>query len=117
MRSLSRRRTRCAPGQDRLHAVEQLLGDKWLEVAALSANAVLGGVHDAGVELLSQQLPNYLRRKRTIAVVRQPQARACSSTCCLVKRPVAYASNKRHTIGARSGSCIKLLPIARGAFR
>ena len=34
-------------GQDRLHTVEQVLGDQGLEVAAFSANAVLGHVHDA----------------------------------------------------------------------
>jgi hypothetical protein len=34
-----------------------------------------------------------------------------------VNRPVAYSSNARRTNGARSGSAIRLLPIARGAFR
>ena len=36
-----------SPGQDRLDPVEQVLGDQWFEVAAFSANAVLGDVHDA----------------------------------------------------------------------
>ena len=34
-----------------------------------------------------------------------------------MNRPVAYSSNARRTKGARSGSAIRLLPIARGAFR
>jgi CheY-like chemotaxis protein len=47
----------------------------------------------------------------------KPQALDCLRSCCLVKRPVAYSSNARRTSGARSGSGIRLLPIARGAFK
>ena len=34
-----------------------------------------------------------------------------------MNRPVAYSSNARRTSGARSGSGVRLLPAARGAFR
>ena len=46
-----------------------------------------------------------------------PHVLACLRSCSFVKRPVAYSSNARRTSGARSGSVIRLLPIARGAFR
>jgi hypothetical protein len=38
------------------------------------------------------------------------------SSCSFVYRAVAYSSNACRTSGARSGSCIKLFPIARGAL-
>jgi hypothetical protein len=64
------------PDKTRLHTVEQVLGDQGLEVAALSANAVLGDVHDAGIELVPQQHADGLRCQRTISAVREaPDAR------------------------------------------
>ena len=89
-----------SPRQDRLDAEEQVLGDQGLEVAAFSANAVLGDVHDAGVKPISQQRPNRLGRQRTIAAVRQaPNARLLEDlllgeTPCGVLREYA-AHNRR----------------------
>src|SRR5688500_9089723 len=71
VRPLLWRGARNSPGQDRLHTVEQVLGDQGLEVAAFSANAVLGDLHDAGIELVPQQHADRLRCKRTAATVRQ----------------------------------------------
>jgi hypothetical protein len=48
MRSLLGSRTRLPARKHRLGAIEQVLGNQRLEVAALSATAVLGDVHDAG---------------------------------------------------------------------
>jgi len=55
MRALARCRVRQTPRQNRLDSVEQLFGDQRFEVASLGANAVLGDMHDAGVELVAQQ--------------------------------------------------------------
>jgi hypothetical protein len=55
MRSLARRRCWHSTRQDRLNAVEQLLGDQRLEVATLAANGVIRDVHDSGVELVAKQ--------------------------------------------------------------
>ena len=44
VRPLLRRGARKSPGQDRLHAVEQFLGNQRLEIAAFSANAVIRNV-------------------------------------------------------------------------
>jgi hypothetical protein len=55
MRSLTRRRAGHSSGEDRLDAIEQLFRDQRFEVAALAAHAVLGYVHDAGVQLVAQQ--------------------------------------------------------------
>jgi len=54
-----------------LHAAEQVLGDQRLEVAAFSANAVFGDVHDAGIELVPEQHADRLRCERTAAAVGQ----------------------------------------------
>jgi hypothetical protein len=43
-----------------LNVVEQLLGDQRLEVATLPANAVLGHVHNSGVQLVAQQYADRL---------------------------------------------------------
>lgn len=50
------------------------------------------------------------------AKILKPQPVACGSICCFVNRPVAYSSKMRRTNGARSGSGIRLLPIALGAL-
>jgi hypothetical protein len=52
---LLRRGARKSAGQDRPHAVEQVLGDQPLEIAAPSTNAVLRHVHDAGAQLIAKQ--------------------------------------------------------------
>ena len=49
MRPLSGRGRQRAAGQHRLDAVEQVVGDQRLDVAAFVADTVLGDVHDAGV--------------------------------------------------------------------
>jgi hypothetical protein len=71
VRALLRHRARQPTGKYRLRTVEQVLGDQGLEVAALSANAVLRNVHDARVELISQQHADGLRRQRPTAPVGQ----------------------------------------------
>jgi hypothetical protein len=59
-----------------LDAVEQVLWNQRLDITTLGADAVLGNVHDAGVEAISPQHPNRLRRQRTISAVREaPDAR------------------------------------------
>ncbi|HVJ74596.1 MAG TPA: hypothetical protein VNB03_11265 [Casimicrobiaceae bacterium] len=55
MRALLRRRARHATAQHCLRAVEQVFGNQRLEITALGANAVLGHVHDVGVQLVAQQ--------------------------------------------------------------
>ena len=47
----------------------------------------------------------------------RPHALARFRSCSFVYWPVAYSSNARRTSGARSESCIRLLPIDRGAFK
>ena len=47
---------------------------------------------------------------RPSADIASDRRAACSSTCCLMKRPVPYSSNTRRTIGARSGSGLRRLP-------
>src|SRR5581483_4645282 len=71
MRALARCRARCAPGEDRQGAVEQILRDQRLEVAALGAYTVLGHIDDAGVQLVAQQHADRLRRERLAASIRE----------------------------------------------
>ncbi len=74
MRPLLGRSRQRAAGEDCLHAVEQVFGDQWLEVAALAAHAVLGHVHDAGVYLVALQDADRLQRERLPAAIREPPA-------------------------------------------
>jgi len=114
---LLRRGFRKSPGQDRLHAVEQALGDQRLEIAALSANAVLRNVHDARIDLIAQQHSNRLRRKRTIPAVRQAPGACLLEHLLFGKTPsgvlLECSPHKRRPLG----SGIRLLPIVRGAFK
>ena len=71
VRTPPRCRARQSPGKYCLRAVEQILRDERVEVASLCSDAVLGHIHDAGVELIAQQHPDRLRRERTAPAVRQ----------------------------------------------
>ena len=87
------------PDKHRLHAVEQVLGDQRLEVAALSANAVLGHVHDAGVELISQQHPIAWDVSGRVAAVRQAPGACLLEHLLLGETPggvlLEYAAHNR----------------------
>ena len=61
--------------------------------------AVLGDVHDAGIELSPQQHAGSPAMSADSRV-------DCLTSRCIVKCPVAYSSNARRTSGARSGSGI-----------
>jgi hypothetical protein len=78
MRTLARCSVQQTARQNRLDAIKQLFGDQRFEVAALSAYAVLGHIHDAGVELIEQQDADRLRRERFSAPIGRPQALAAA---------------------------------------
>jgi hypothetical protein len=109
VRALLRCGARQVPGQDRLHAVEEVLRDQRLEVAALSANVVLGDVHDAGIKLVPQQYADRLRCERTAARLVKPQALECLRSCCLVsarsRTPRMLAAQAARAQDRASGSC------------
>jgi hypothetical protein len=103
VRPLLWRGARNSPGQDRLHTVEQVLGDQGLEVAAFCANAVLCDVHDAGIELVPQQHADRLRCQRMTGPIGQTPGLCLlehlllgETPCCVL---LEYAAHNRRAFG------------------
>jgi len=114
---LLRRGARHSPRQDRLHTLEQVLGDQGLEVTTLRVDAVLRYVHDPGVEAIAQQHADRLRGQRPTATVGQAPCAGLLEQLFLGvpsgRVLLERASHERCALGL----AIRLLPIPRGAFR